>query len=147
MRELSRDGVWVVVTLVVGLFAVSQYRVARGLEAQLEDAARIDAELIEHAARQERERLLTTLSEGRSDLVAAGRWLHQLYQSADGLQRPDGLWLDGEPDFEGIGAWLMDSYLASRVEGLSDSEARERVAVAIQNTEEWRDKHRDSTPP
>ena len=143
MKELSRDGVWLVVTLVVGLFAVSQYRVARALEVQLEGVARIDAQRVEQAATQERERLLTILSVGRDDFIAAGRWLHQHYQSADGLQRPDGLWANGEPDFEGIGAWLMDIYLASRLEGLSDSEARERVRAAIQNTDEWRNTHRE----
>ena len=143
MKELSRDGVWLVVTLVASLFAVSQYRVARGLEAQLEGIARIDVQMVEQAARQERERLLTMLSLGRGDFIAAGRWLHQHAQSEDGLQRPDGLWVNGEPDFEGIGAWLMDIYLASRLEGLSDSEARRRVTVAIQNTEEWREKHRE----
>ena len=145
MKELSRDGVWLVVTLVVSLVAVSQYRVARELEARLDDVARIDTQMVEQVASQERERLLTRLSLVRGDFVATGRWLHQHYQSADGLQRPDGLWIDGEPDFEGIAAWLLDIYLASRLESLSDREARERVRMAIQNTQEWRDRHREPT--
>jgi len=45
----------------------------------------------------------------RDDVVRTAQWLHEYYASADGLQRPDGLWnsIEKHPDFEGIAAWRL----------------------------------------
>jgi hypothetical protein len=56
-------------------------------------------------------------------------------------RRPAGLWFNDQPDFEGIGAWLLDVYLSARIEGASEEEARQRVIDQIQQTEEWRQGH------
>jgi hypothetical protein len=79
----------------------------------------------------------------REDVVRATQWLHEYYASADGLQRPNGLWLDQEhhPDFEAIGAWVFDVYLNARVNGAPDAEARQAVVDAIHGTDEWRRIH------
>ena len=79
----------------------------------------------------------------REDIVQATRWLHEFYASADGLQRPDGLWLtqQKQPDFEGIGAWVFDVYLTARVNGASDADARQAIVDAIKQSDEWRRLH------
>ena len=55
----------------------------------------------------------------RADVMQAAQWLHQYYASDAGLRRADGLWRSDQkqPDFEAIGAWIIDVYLNARVEG------------------------------
>jgi len=79
----------------------------------------------------------------REDIVRASQWLHEFYGSADGLRRPEGLWLaqQRQPDFEALGAWVFDVYLNARVNGASDADARQAVVDAIKGTDEWRRVH------
>jgi hypothetical protein len=83
---------------------------------------------------------------GREEMMATGVWLHNYYKSDEGLQRPEGLWIDGHPDWEGIGAWLFDVYLNERVNGKGSTLAMMSVVKAIRNTEEWKIKHPGITP-
>jgi hypothetical protein len=69
-------------------------------------------------------------------------WLHDFYRSPEGLRRPDGLWIDGHPDFEGLSAWVFEVYLRSRLKGLTEEQAREAIVNAIRQSDEWRAKHR-----
>ena len=41
------------------------------------------------------------------DTGHAMEWLHGYYKAADGLQRPEGLWIDGHPDYTGISTWIL----------------------------------------
>jgi len=68
-------------------------------------------------------------------------WLDAFYKSPDGLQRPEGLWIKGHPDYEGISAWIFDVYLRNRLNGLTEAEAEAKVATAIMKSDEWRTKH------
>jgi hypothetical protein len=77
----------------------------------------------------------------RDDMIEAGIWLHEFYKSPDGLQRPAGLWIEGRPDFAGVGAWLLDTYQRDRLSGLSKEQAREHIAKQIRESEEWKLKH------
>ena len=79
----------------------------------------------------------------RADIMQASQWLHQYYASPEGLRRADGLWRPDQkqPDFEAIGAWIMDVYLNARVEGKSDAEAKKLITDAIQGSDEWRRVH------
>jgi hypothetical protein len=79
----------------------------------------------------------------RGEFVRAGRWLHAFYQGEEGLQRPQGLCSGsaGEPDFDGLAAWLFDAYARARISGASEEEARQIVAGQIRQTDEWRAKH------
>ena len=79
----------------------------------------------------------------RSDIMQAAEWLHQYYASDEGLRRPDGLWRSDQkqPDFEAIGAWIMDVYLNARVEGKTDEEAKQMIKDAIQGSDEWKRVH------
>ena len=69
------------------------------------------------------------------------QWLHDFYKSADGLQRPEGLWIGGHPDFQGISVWGFDVYFKNRLKGLSEEQARQTVEDAIKQSDEWRVKH------
>jgi hypothetical protein len=79
----------------------------------------------------------------REEMAAAVQWLDDFYRSADGLQRPAGLWRPdtNKPDAEAIGVWILDVYLQSRMAGKSDAEARQVVVDQVKGTDEWRLKH------
>ena len=81
----------------------------------------------------------------REELVAAVAFLDDLYRSADGLQRPSGLYISDaqKVDAEAIGTWILDVYLKARIEGKTDAEARQSIADAIRGSDEWRLKHQD----
>src|SRR4051794_6150588 len=51
-------------------------------------------------------------------------WLDNFYRSPEGLQRPQGLWADGRPDFPGISVWIFDKYLLARLSGANEETAR-----------------------
>ena len=79
----------------------------------------------------------------REELAAAIQWLDDFYRSAEGLQRPGGLWRQdlNKPDAEAIGAWILDVYLQERVAGKSDAEAKQAIVDQVKGTDEWRLKH------
>lgn len=78
----------------------------------------------------------------RSELLAVMERLDRFYSAPEGLQRPNGLSLGGQPDFLGIAAWVVDVYWGRRMAGESPDKAWERVVFEIQQTDEWRSKHR-----
>ena len=96
------------------------------------------------ASEIERARHLTAGSmEGQGvEIQRVLTWLDDFYKSPAGLQRPEGLWIDGHPDYIGISAWVFDVYLRNRLMGLSEEQARGRVEAAIKQSDEWRTKHR-----
>jgi hypothetical protein len=108
--------------------ALYQWSTVRSLRADLADRGRVLRE-----CRQ----IIPT----RSELTSATQWLHEYYQSQEGLQRPQGLSIDNRPDFEGVVAWILDTYAWSRAEGASEEEARQRIVQAIQGSDEWKAKH------
>jgi hypothetical protein len=77
----------------------------------------------------------------RGDAIEFGRWLDAFYRAPEGLQRPDGLNLNGQIDWEGVGSWMFDTWLSARAKGKSEAEARALVVNAIQQTDEWKRKH------
>jgi hypothetical protein len=80
--------------------------------------------------------------EGQGDEVQrVMMWLNDFYKSPSGLQRPEGLWIDGHPDFQGLSVWVFDVYLRRRLRGDSDDQARKAVESAIRESDEWRVKH------
>jgi hypothetical protein len=117
----------------LGVLALYQWSVTRSLRAELADKGRVLS-----ACRQ----TIPT----RAEITAAAQWLHEYYQSQDGLQRPQGLWIGDRPDFEGVSAWILDVYVWSRAEGASDEEARQRIVRAIQGSDEWKLKHPAGLP-
>jgi hypothetical protein len=120
---------WPIALIVVlGVLGLYQWSVIRGLRAELDDTARV-------------RQACQALVPNRDELSAAALWLHQFYQSPEGLQRPQGLWIGDRPDFEGISAWILDTYVWARVEGATPDEAKDRIVKTIQGAEEWKLKH------
>ena len=79
----------------------------------------------------------------RGDVMQAAQWLHQYYAADEGLRRADGLWRSDlkQPDFEALGAWIIDVYMNARVEGKTDEEAKQLIKEAIQGSDEWKRVH------
>jgi Astacin (Peptidase family M12A) len=77
----------------------------------------------------------------RSEFLQVLQQLDQFYAAPEGLQRPNGLSINGGPDFLGIATWVFDVYLSERLNGASATAAWSRVVSSIQGTQEWRSKH------
>jgi hypothetical protein len=80
----------------------------------------------------------------RTEFLQAMQRLDTYYASTEGLQRPNGLSINGAPDFLGIAAWVFDVYLNARLAGQIPTVAWGRVVAAIEATDEWRQKHPDA---
>jgi hypothetical protein len=77
----------------------------------------------------------------REDFLVAMERLHALYMSRVGLHRPQGLSIDGRPDFLGIAQWIFDVYLPARSGGFSSEGAFDIVIASVTRTDEWRQKN------
>ena len=143
MDDRTRQRSWLGVMVVLGLTVCVQYLNNRDLRSEME-RDRVDPEALQQQVEQRARKLVVdAVRERRHDMIAAGQWLHSFYQSDEGLKRPEGLWIDKHPDFEGIGAWLFDVYLAERLTGTDDAAARQKVTDVIRQSDEWRKKHPD----
>lgn len=81
------------------------------------------------------------ISFNRAEFLNVLQQLDNFYRAPEGLQRPEGLSINGGPDFLGIAAWVFDVYLNERLSGGSSTVAWQRVVNAIQATDEWKIKH------
>lgn len=86
------------------------------------------------------------LPPGRDEALDEMNWLDAYYASPEGLQRPNGLSLNGKPDFEGVAAWYIDVYQRRRMAGQSRADARAAYVNEIRHSAEWRAKHPGETP-
>ena len=125
----------VVVVILIGQVYWQQRRIAQMQLAQEFQQKQFDEQAGKLAAEK--------LKGHRADVMQAAQWLHQYYASDEGLRRSDGLWRNDQkqPDFEAIGAWIIDVYLNARVEGKTDDEAKKMIRDAIQGSDEWRRVH------
>ena len=133
--------VLIVGVIILGMVAVWQATMISNLRADLARTRTEAGDLRENVDLRARELVGSALEQRRQDIIRAGEWLHTYYQSQEGLQRPEGLWIAGHPDFEAIGAWLLDVYLRERLIGTGDVAARQKVMDAIRQSDEWRTKH------
>ena len=127
MKDSVIKGILATVVVVLLVVVAYQWSGLSSLRAELE-LAKSPAELVK-------------LLPDRDEMVEAGIRLHEFYKSPDGLQRPAGLWLDGRPDFAGVGVWLLHMYQRDRLSGLSQEQARESIAKQIRESDEWKSKH------
>lgn len=88
----------------------------------------------------------TVVVPGREEALDEMHWLDAYYAAPEGLQRPNGLSLNGKPDFEGIAAWYLDVYQQERMKGKSRADARAAYVNQIRHSEEWITKHPGETP-
>jgi hypothetical protein len=123
------------VVILVG-FSAQEYRQIQGLRRDVESAQ-------VRAAATAKASVADWLGTEIEENGHALEWLHSYYKSKDGLQRPEGLWIDGHPDYTGISTWVFDVYMANRLKGRSETEAKQAVENAIRQSDEWRTKHAD----
>ena len=89
---------------------------------------------------------MPTRPPGREEALDELKWLDGYYAAPEGLQRPNGLSLNGKPDFEGIAAWYLDVYQRERMGMKSRAEARAACVSQIRHSAEWQAKHPGETP-
>ena len=82
----------------------------------------------------------------RDEALDELNWLDAYYSAPDGLQRSNGLSLNGKPDFLGIAAWYLDVYQRERINGKSRADARAVYVSDIRHSDEWKTKHPGETP-
>jgi hypothetical protein len=141
MDDKTRQRIWLGMVVVLGLTACVLYLNNRDLRSEVARTRITPEELQQRVDQRATKLIVDAVRDRRHDMIAAGQWLHSFYQSDEGLKRPEGLWIDKHPDFEGIGAWLFDVYLAERLAGADDAAARQKVTEGIQSSDEWRQKH------
>jgi hypothetical protein len=125
----------IVILLLLGQIAWQQMRIS-SLKAELEQSVRQLTTRVEKLATEK-------LQSHRQEMVAAVAFVDDFYRSAEGLQRPGGLYNSEaqKVDAEAIGTWILDVYMQARIAGKSDAEARQTIADAIKGSDEWRRKH------
>lgn len=137
LRRLRATNTILAIVVLLLLFQVAwqEMRIS-GLKADLEQSHRELTTKVERLA-------LDKVQTHREEMVSAVAFVDDLYRSADGLQRPGGLYMaDAQKvDAEAIGTWVLDVYMRARIEGKSDQEARQSIADAIKGSDEWRRKH------
>ena len=124
-----------VILVLLGQVAWQEMRIS-SLKA---DAEQTQRELTRRAERLASEKLQSN----RAEMMNAVAFVDDLYRSADGLQRPGGLYIPtaNRVDAEAIGTWILDVYMQARIAGKSDAEARQSIADAVKGSDEWRRKH------
>jgi hypothetical protein len=123
-----------VATALLALLLVHQYNRIGELRTELADAQ-------SHALADARAAVADSIEGQAAEIQRTMQWLNEFYKAPDGLQRADGLWLDGHPDYEGLGVWVFDVYFRGRLKGLSEDQARRAIEDGIKQSEEWRMKH------
>jgi hypothetical protein len=125
----------IVILLLLGQVAWQEMRIS-SLKADAEQTHRELTTRVERMANDK-------LQSHREEMVNAVAFVDDLYRSADGLQRPGGLYIPDAKrvDAEAIGTWVLDVYMQARIAGKSDAEARQSITDAIKGSEEWRRKH------
>ena len=124
-----------VATALLAALVIHQYSRIGDFRLELADAQT-------SAAVRARASLVDSMEGQGPEMQRAMTWLNDFYKSPDGLQRPEGLWIGGHPDFEGLSVWVFDVYLRHRLKGEPEEQARQAVVDAIKQSDEWRTKHR-----
>src|SRR5260370_18553163 len=99
-----------VATELLALLLVHQYNRIGELRIELADAQ-------SYALADARAAVADSIEGQAAEIQRTMQWLNEFYKAADGLQRADGLWLDGHPDYEGLGVWGVDVYFRGRLQG------------------------------
>ena len=124
-----------VVTALLAALVVHQYSQIGQLRAEVANAE-------ERGAMHAKSSLVDSLGEQGAEIQRTMTWLNDYYKSPDGLKRPEGLWLGGHPDYEGLSVWVFSVYLPHRLKGESEDQSRQAIVDAIKQSEEWQIKHR-----
>jgi len=124
-----------VAAALLAAFVIHQHNQIGQLQAQVAEA--------QTQAVQRARNIASDSMEGQTaEIQRAMKWLDDFYKAPDGLQRPEGLWIGGHPDYEGLSTWVFEVYLRNRLRGMSEEQARQSVEKMIKQSDEWRVKHR-----
>ena len=96
----------------------------------------------ERGALQARAAFMDSMGAQGAEIQRTMTWLNEYYKSSEGLQRPEGLWIEGHPDYEGLSVWVFTVYLPHRLKGDSEAQSRQAIVDAVKQSDEWRTKHR-----
>lgn len=127
--------IFAVISALLAAFAIYQYNQIGQLRADLAIAEA-------RGAARAKTLLVQSLAGQGEEMQRTMTWLNDYYKSADGLKRPEGLWIHEHPDFEGLGTWVFSVYLPHRVKGDDETQARQAVVDAIKQSDEWQTKHK-----
>jgi hypothetical protein len=120
--------------------------VIRGLLVAAVVVTAVATHLVDRSRQATAPLMVTEIPDPVDEMVRAAKWLNEYYASPEGLQRPNGLWIDGHPDYEGIAVWLFNTYVRERLGGATEQEARLAVTEHVQRSDEWRAKHPQAPP-
>src|SRR5438309_6957064 len=124
-----------VATALLAALVIHQYNQIGQLRNEVDDAQK-------QAVVRARRIVADSMEGQHGEVQRTMTWLNDFYKSPDGLQRPEGLWIGGHPDYEGLSTWVFEVYLRNRLRGLSEEQARQAVEKMIKQSDEWRVKHR-----
>ena len=128
-----------VTTILLALLTLHQYSTIEQLRADEPGIQSI-------AAANARAAIVDALRSESGDVRHAIAWLDDFYRSPDGLRRPEGLCVNGRPDYDALRVWIVDVYMRERLNGTSDETALNAVRAGIERTPEWRAKHPHAQP-
>ncbi|HTV00648.1 MAG TPA: M12 family metallopeptidase [Luteitalea sp.] len=83
--------------------------------------------------------VFTTFQPDQGEFMATMYRLSEFYRAE--LKRPQGLVIDGRPDFSGVATWIVHVYLNARLEGVGVEEAWQQVVSLIRDSDEWHSSH------
>lgn len=82
----------------------------------------------------------------RGEMFDALTFLNTYYKAPEGLQRPQGLSINGAADLEGVAAWMFDVYVNARLDRKSHQAGKDAMVAEIRKSGEWQSKHPGETP-
>jgi hypothetical protein len=123
-----------VATALLAVLAINQYNTIGQLRS---DLAATEARV----ALEARSMAAESMKEQGPEVQRVMAWLNDFYKSPEGLKRPEGLWIDGHPDYEGLSGWVFDVYLRRRLQGDTEEQARAAIETAIRQSDEYRRRH------
>jgi len=124
-----------VATALLAALVVHQYSQIGQLRAEVANGE-------ERGAMHAKSSLVDSFAGQGAEIQRTMMWLNDFYKSPDGLKRPEGLWIEGHPDFEGLSIWVFTVYLPHRLKGDSEDQSRQAIVDAVKQSEEWQVKHR-----
>jgi hypothetical protein len=128
---------FVIMTMMLAIVSVHQYNTIDELRANLANAH-------EQTLTEARAKTADSMQGTAVEMERTMTWLDSFYRAPEGLRRTNGISGDQNPDFAAISVWVFDTYLRLRLQGATETSARETVEAAIRRTPEWQRAHGQS---
>jgi hypothetical protein len=131
------DRLFVIMTMMLAIVSVHQYNTIDELRGNLANAH-------EQTLTEARAKTADSMQGTAVEMERTMTWLDSFYRAPEGLQRANGISGDQNPDFAAISVWVFDTYLRLRLQGATETSARQTVEAAIRRTPEWQRAHGQS---